>query len=393
MPVKKCKDCGYEVGLDRASGRWWCSKCKKVKNEFDEKYRIVMLGKNTGRERGTNNFIKCIAREWKLLGHEVIEVNRDILTECIPIYDMENCFRFKKPIDIKLLQYRYDPDFIYIEQLYNKMDISSITCPVIYQHREYTHFPDIDKPDILFGSYPGRIHAFEQHNPWSYSQIKYRDTNYVAVYPPFFPPVEDKILKGISYMGWSLAPQRFIAANGLIAEMVIADQVSFMVECIDKGYVNYVKGEQGHDYYKDIIGKMEAIIIDGGHINGFGRTMFEAMAKKTLCIVRVHNEIHRENYKRMGLTDEMCYFIDRPDDIKEIMEDWDDEMGISYDIRQKKIEKAYEWVMKNHTYEVRARETLEKFEAWKSGKTKLPYFMGYSKRLDIEIKNGVLEIG
>lgn len=391
MPVKKCKDCNYEVGLDRTSGKWWCSKCKEVKEEFDEKYRIVVLGKNTGRDRGTNNFAKCIAREWKLMGHEVIEVNRDILSECTPDYDMENCIRFKKPIDIKLIQYRHDPDFMFIEQLYEKMDISNVTCPVIYQHREYTHFPDIDKPDILLGSYPGRVHIFEQYNPWNYHQIKYRDTNYVAVYPPFFPPVENKILIGIYYMGWSLDPARFIASNGLIAKMVIEDQVNFMNECINKGYVHYVKGELGPAHYRDMVGKMEAIIIDGGHINGFGRTMFEAMLKKTLCIVRVHNELHRENYKQMGLTKEMCYFIDNVDDLEILTEDWDDE-DYAKD-RAKKVEKAYDWVMENHTYEVRAKETLEKFEAWKRGEIKTPYFMGYSKRMDISIKDGVVELG
>jgi len=383
MPVKKCKDCNYDVGFDRASGKWWCSKCKEVKEEFDEKYRIVVLGKNAGRPLGKNNFAKCIAREWKLMGHEVIGVNKDILTECTPLYDMENCIRFKKPIDIKLIQYRYDPDFIFVEQIYEKLDISNITCPVIYQHREYTHFPDIDTPDILFGSYPFRIPLFEQYNPWNYSQIKYRDSNYVAVYPPFFPPVDDKILDGISYLGWALPPVHFINANGIVARMVVEDQVRFREECKKTGVVRYMECGKGQNYYQDVLGKCEAVIIDGGYVNGFGRTMFEAMAMKTLCIIRVHNDFHKDNYKRMGLTDEMCHFIYKPDDLIDVdfFEDYD-----------KRVKKAYDWVMENHTYEVRARETIEKFEAWKGGETKMPYFMGYSRRMNINVKDGVIEI-
>lgn len=392
MPIKKCKDCGYELGADRRSGKWWCSKCKEVKEDYDEKYKIVVMGKNTGKDRGENNFAKCLAREWKLMGYDTIEVNLDVLTECIPMYDMENCFRFKKPIDIKHIQYLNDPDFIFIEQTYNKFDISNVTCPVIYQHREYTHFPDIDTPDILLSSYPFRIQFFEQYNPWNFHNIKYRDENFVAVYPPFFPPVKNKVLKGISYMGWSMPPDNIIDANGVVAKMVIEDQMNFMEECRKKG-VTFVKGEGGPDHYKDMLGKMEAVIIDGGFINGFGRTMFEAMAMKTLCIIRIHQKDHMNYYKKIGLTEDMCYFIRTSDDITEILEEWRADDNIAEVTRIAKAERAYEWVMENHTYEVRAKEVIRKFEAFKNGETRKPYYMGYARRLRMELKDGVIELG
>jgi hypothetical protein len=377
------------VGKDRKTGKWWCSKCKEVKETYVEMYRIVVIGKNTGKDIGLNNFAKCIAREWKLMGHDVIEVHSDVINECVEIYNMEECFRFKKPIDLRLIEYRYDPDFIFIEQLYNRFDTSNVKCPVIYQHREYTHFPDVEYPDMILGSYPFRVHIFEQYNPWGCHLCRFRADNFVAVYPPFFPPNENKVLKGISYMGWGAPPQHFIDANGPIAKMVIEDQLEFMEQCRKKG-MNFVKGQGGHEHYKERLGSMEAVVVDGGYLNCFGRTMFEAMAMKTLCIVRVHHKKAEEIYKKMGLTEDMCYFIHEPNDIAILLKDWDDEVNVA--IREEKVRKAYEWVMKNHTYEVRARETLDMFEEWKNGGERIPYFMGYARRLKMELKDGMLEI-
>ena len=48
--------------------------------------------------------------------------------------------------------------------------------------------------------------------------------------------------------------------------------------------------------------------------------------------------------------------------------------------------------MKNHTYEIRAREVLEKFEEFKRGETKKPLFMGYAQRARITLGDGVIEI-
>jgi hypothetical protein len=392
MSIKKCKDCGYQLGKDRKTKKWWCSKCKETKDDYDERYRIVVMGKNTGKIIGENNFIKCIAREWRKMGHEVLEIHPDFLLQCVKPYEMEECFRFKKKINLRLLEYRYSPDFIYIEQMYNRYDVSEIKCPVIYQHREYTHFPDIDNPDILFGSYPFRIQFFEQYNPWNYSKIKYRDDNFVAVDPELFPPVKKKEIGWISYMGWSIEPERIADANGIIARMVIEDQVAFREECRKRGLITYIEGGQGPEHYKDMMGKCETILYDGGFINGFGRTLFEAIAMKTLCIIRVHHKKEMDYYKKMGLTDDMCYFIYEPEDIEKIIEEWVSDKNIAEVTRLAKVNRAYKWLMKNHTYEVRARETLEKFEAFQRGETKKPYFMGYSERVSFGMGDGIVTV-
>ena len=41
---------------------------------------------------------------------------------------------------------------------------------------------------------------------------------------------------------------------------------------------------------------------------------------------------------------------------------------------------------------MRAREVIKKFEAFKNGETRKPYNMGYARRLNMELKDGVIEL-
>ena len=383
--LKKCKDCETVLGNDKKSGFFWCPSCKEVKEEYDLKYKICILGKNTGKEIGRNNFINRLAEEWTDMGHEVIGVNFGSLYDYMQTWDMSDHFINKKPIPLTYIDRINNPDFIMVEQTYNRFDISDVKCPVIYQHREYTHFPDIDNPDILFGSYPRRLETFEFNHPYEYLDIPYVANNFIAVKPSVFDPNKEKIIKGITMIGWATNPYNFANANGIIARMVIEDQVGFYQDCIKKGYVTFIKGGK-FKRYKEILEQSEAILIDGGYINVFGRRLFEAIASKTLCIVRVHSLQAKEIYTQLGLTDEMCHFIYNPDDIVEI---YDMETETIKD-RETKIEKAYEWMMENHTYKKRAQEALDMFEEYKNGKRTKPKYMGYAIHSDIKVKEGEL---
>ncbi len=380
--LKKCKDCGNVLGNDKVSGHFWCTKCKEVKEEYDLKYKICILGKNTGKEIGTNNVIKKIGKALSDFGHEVIGVRFGEIYDYTQTWDMTDYFINKKKIPLVFVDRIYSPDFIVVEQTYNRFDVSEINCPIIYLHREYTHFADITEPDILLGSYPHRLEIFEYHYPYEYAHIPYCDTLYVAVDPELFDPNIEKIIKGVTMIGWATNPYNFADANGVIARMVIDDQVGFYQDCIKKGLITYIKGGI-FKRYRELLGQCEAVLIDGGYINVFGRRLFEAMASKTLCVVRVHSAQNMETLKNMGLTGEMCYFIYEPDDIKYILEVvWDE------DKNNKKIEKAYDWVIAQHTYKVRANELLRIFEEFKNGMRKKEKFMGYAIHNDIKIQEG-----
>lgn len=383
--LKKCKDCKNILGNDRKTGLFWCTKCKEVKEEYDLKYKICILGKNTGKDTGKNNIIKKLGSELSLLGHEIIEIRFGELYDYIYVWNTTEHFIEKRKISLEFIDHIHSPDFIIVEQTYNRFDISGVNCPVIYLHREYTHFPDIEDPDMLLELYPNRLKTFEFYHPNQYAKIPYCDKLFVAVDPALFNPNKEKTIKYISMIGWSTNPYNFIEANGIWAAMVIEDQVAFYQECIKNGYVTYIKGGK-FQRYRGLLEQCEAVLIDAGYVNCIGRRMFEAMASKTLCIIRVHNIKTKELFNEIGLTDEMCYFIYEPDDILMILHDWD----ITSKRRNEMVEKAYKWAFEKHTYKVRAKQLIKKFEDFKAGGKMKTKYMGYAVHSDIEIKTGKL---
>lgn len=344
-----------------------------------ERYTIAVLGKNVGEKYGKNNFANCLAEEWKKAGHIIHEISLNNIEASIPPYDAEACLYWKKPINIKYIEYRYDPDFIFIEQMYNRFDISEVNCPVIYQHREYTHFPDVDRPDILFGSYPWRLHAFEFYRPWEYHNIPYIDYNLVGVNIDEFKPVEKKIFKGVSWFEGALPLWRFAGANGPWAKMIIEDTAIFTEACSTDGYVRRMDPMIWFEF-RDKMSQCEAILIDTGYLGDFGRTIIESMACKTIPVIRIHHKDQRVFYKNIGLTEDMCFFIETPEDVEKVI--FTEEERIS------KSELGLKWVVKNHTYKKRAQEVITKFEEYKSGMRKKPLFMGYRNIQTIKVGDG-----
>lgn len=376
MPLRVCKDCNDpHIGRDRKSGKYWCSKCKEVKEDYKEIYKIAILGKNTGKKMGANNYIKGLGRAWRKTGHEVVEISVDELVNYVPEYYFSDTFQRKKKIPLKFIEYYHSPDFIMIEQTYNRFDIDDVKCPVIYQHREYTHFPDVENPDILLGSYPHRTDVFELYFPYEFHKIPYVDECYVAVDPELFKPVEEKVFKGLTYLGWASPPMNFYTANGILAKAVIYDQMEFIDECSESGFIRYMEMGKGHDYYVDVLGKCEAIVLDCGFVNGIGRTLFEAMMSKTAVFLKVHHPEQLSEYKQMGLEGKVVFFSD-VEELKDAK------------IPDGMVEEAYKWVLENHTYDIRAGQVLEKFEEFKSGITKRNYIMGYSVKFRYVIEDG-----
>lgn len=346
------------------------------------------MGKNCGKNFARYNFINCMGYELGKLGHEVIYLADDYLYKIVPQYDFINCFHDKKPINIKQIEYEFDPDFIYIEQMYYRLNRDEVKCPVIYQHREYTHFPDIVNPDILLASYFWRLRAFEFYLPWEYHNIPYKDYNFVAVDTVTVKPVDEKTLDGITHIGLRIPMWQFREANGPFGDMVMENQEIFWAECIDKGYCRHIPHGLNTKDFITMLGRCEALLYDAGRFAGLSRRLFEAMASKTLCIIKVHTKLQENLYKKVGLTDEMCYFIQKPDEIKDILKEWHADKEIAEVTRKAKTNRAYEWVIANHTYKVRAKELIKKFEEFKDGITKDYKFMGFGLKHKITIEEG-----
>ena len=344
------------------------------------------MGKSAGKNIGKYNFILCMAREFRRMGHKVIELSLDDIYAIVPMYEFTDCLHNKKPINLKEVEYKYNPDFIYIEQMYNSFNINDIDCPVIYQHREYTHFPDVLNPDMLLASYYYRLRPFEFYHPWDYHNIPYVDYNLVAVDTNLCKPVEEKTIEGVTLIGLAIPMWQFRTANGIFGDMVMEDQETFSDKCIADGYITYIPTGLVNDDYINMTGKCEAILYDAGRFGGLTRRLFEAMAMKTLCVVRVHSKLQEYIYKENGLTDEMCIFIKTPEDVGKVK--------FTEEERKTMVEKAYEWVTKNHTYEVRARQLLEKVKEFEDGIRKKPRFMGFkmTKKISLDTGQPVLDV-
>jgi len=342
------------------------------------------MGKNGGKKVGYSNFINCMGRALERLGHIVIYLSDDDIYKIVPQYDFVDCLHDKKPINIKQIQYEHDPDFIYVEQMYYALDVSEVTCPVIYQHREYTHFPDILNPDMLLASYHWRLRVFEFYHPWEYSRIPYKNYNFVAVDTELVKPIEVKTEEGIWHIGLSIPMWQFREANGMFGDMVMEDQEIFWNHCIDEGYVHYYPtGLQGTDFITQL-GRTEAILYDAGRFAGVSRRLFEAMASKTLCVVRVYTKLQENFYKEIGLTDDMCFFVQTPEDIGKIV--------YTEEEYQNMVNKAYDWVIKNHTYDVRAKRFIEMYEEFCRGVKVGARFMGYSLKTKIRLEGNHLVV-
>jgi len=376
MKLKTCKVCGGVVNIDKKSGKYWCVRCKEVRDEYDEKYRIVVMGKNGGKESGRYNFINCIGKALERMGHEVIGLSDDYLYKIVPQYDFVECFHYKKPINIKQIQYEFDPDFILIEQMYYRLDVSEITCPVIYQHREYTHFPDIIDPDILLASYHWRLEVFEFYHPYEYKNIPYKEYLYVAVDTELVKPVEEKSLDGITHIYLKIPMWQFRNANGPFGDAIMEQQEIFWDNCVTKQGCRGIPVGLGQKDFLTMLGRCEALLYDAGRFAGVSRRLFEAMASKTLCVIRVYSTKQMDLYERLGLTDEMCIFV------------WDEEdvgrVKFTEEERKEKVEKAYKWVIENHTYDVRARELLTIIDNFNSGMRTYYRFMGWALKHKVE---------
>ena len=271
--------------------------------------------------------------------------------ELIQPYDMSECEENKKPITLRGLEYKYDPDFIFIEQNYMRYKNDCKKTPVIYHHREYTHFPDMVDPDILLFGYPCREEVFNYYYPYEYYQIPIIDNLWNGVDMDYFKP-KKKVFKGLLDIGWQLKYWQFAEVNGIFARSVIREQERFSKWADKHGLTKRFKPPIGLDKYRELLMGAEAILIDGGTYGWLTRRVFEAAACKTIMVIRVYNKEQFEFYKNIGLKAGKNYIpLANPYEVEEI----------DLDGKEVLAENAYEWV-KDHTYEKRAKELIKQYE-------------------------------
>lgn len=356
--IKRCKHCQETMMADPTSTVVLCLKCGTQYTyqeylELQSFYKIVLLGKHAGE----NNFTSQLGIHLSKMGHDVHHVNKTNMFKYVHPYDMTECEQNKKPIPLRPLEYVYSPDFILVAQSYLRWENDCERTPVIYHHREYTHFADLLNPDMLLFGYPCREESYDMYHPYEYSKIKHKRNLFNGVNPQVFFPKE-KTFKGITQIGWSLEPWRFQAVNGPFAYYVIEEQDKFAKEVRKWGQIRDFEEPVDMEHYKELIRTCEAVIVDGGALGWYTRRVFELSACKTVPVIRIFFQKQLDFYKKEGLIDgENCLFFKTIEDLKDIVDNIE-----SRHFNLKEIgEKAYEW-SKDHTYVKVAQKLINLYE-------------------------------
>lgn len=338
-----CMNCGNHINSIEFSKSEW-------------KYKILWFAKI----KGTNNFHVRMKHELKKMGHEVTFIHSDEALQFVQSYELLEVQNNHKPISLKPFEYKYNPDVIMVDQTYRvfKNDCEN-TAWVVYRQREFTHFPDMLNPDVLYQGYPMRNEVFKMYYPYEYSKINIKGNLFCAVDPELFPvPNQEKSFKGLQDIGWNVKYWQLATCNGPFAKVFIEEQERFSRECRKEGLVNSWEAPIDFDKYREILRNSSAILIDGGYYGWLTRRIFEAAASKTLMVIRIYSPEQLGFYGEIGLNDK-AMFINCIEDIEALP------LKIETEVRYNKIvEKAYKWVMENHTYRHRAEQLVEDLNLW-----------------------------
>jgi spore maturation protein CgeB len=366
IPFKKCKKCGEKVPIKyNQACSSYCSDCgeEHTKAELDTLetfYKFLFIGKKVS----DNHFITNLRRELKKRGHQTVKVGKAECIKYVPSYDMVRVMDDKLSISLRPFEYHESPDYIFVEQVYYRFKNDTAFTPVIYHNREYTHFPDMTDPDLLLFGYPCREEVFDYYFPFEYSELK-REFKvhdlFNAVNLKLFKGDSEVRIKGLVDVGWSQKYWQFACCNGPTAKMVIEEQERFSNYCKKKGYTTRFDAPIEDHKYRELVKFSEAVLIDGGYFGWLTRRIFEAMALKTMVVIRVYSHEQMAFYEKIGLNDgENCilFQFDYQHDIYDIGSVITKINTGIYD-RNKIVENAYKWVSENHSYKKRTDEFLE----------------------------------
>ena len=259
-----------------------------------------------------------------------------------------------------------DLDLIFVEQamFYFKKGVkdetlswdgSEVQTPVIFYHRDlwseaFMKHPDVDLLLYRFWNHRTSLQYVDRITWW---MTKYKLLFKNAVNPALFNPDRDKEYKGLNFIG-----TQYPLAKYLTKDFVQHDYYKDTHDIVE--YCREHEIATIHDYhemkfpiYRAILEKCEAMLFVPGKRAYRSRRLFEAAACKTMLIIYCPDSFSKQVYQKDGLTHGVnCVMFDDITKLKNVY--------ILYKNKRKKIiEKAYEWVLNQHSFEVRAIE-LEK---------------------------------
>lgn len=331
-------------------------KIERIELEFKDKTlrKILIIGPNSGlkchfSENIYDEFIKANF-DAKYIGINKLKLNEMHIKKGMR-YPISNILNTLKD---------WKPQLIIIDQInINFSNMQSI--PVFYHHREFKRPPTVFYPTVVFFWHEDILKYYERMfaKEWM-SQVRYKEIMTIAFSFDTWKP-KKKLYKGVNAFGSRESFKECYIANELanMADIMLLEQEHEEI----KKYVNYFDGKISDNEFRKLMPQCEAVWIPQSVRQFTSRAMLEAMACKTLCIIKLENERHEEILAKMGLEDGVHYIgIEHLEEIELAFQQTPNKEEI--------IENAYELVHKKHTYKNRMNEIIELYNKIVNGEKK-----------------------
>lgn len=221
------------------------------------------------------------------------------------------------------------------------------SIPVFYHHREFKRPPSVFYPTVAFFWHEDVIKYYEKMfaKEWM-AQVQYKRTMNIAYNPKIYKP-RKKEYKGISGIGVRETFQQVYKMDELanIADAMIMERERKEV----RQYINYFEPPIDDNEFRELIAKCEAVWLPISVRQYTTRAMLEAMGCKTVCIIKLENDRHKEILEKMDLFSGTHYVC-----ISNL-----NQLGSVVFDAENITKKAYNLVKRKHTYENRMLEIVD----------------------------------
>jgi hypothetical protein len=264
------------------------------------------------------------------------------------------------PLSKVLKKVGFDYDLIIVDEcIFSWLD--DVNIPVFYQHREFKRPPTVFYPDIAFFWHKGIINYYSKMFAPHWANRVNMMPLHIAVNPELYKP-QEKTIKGLVGIGGRESLEEVIGYMKELTNISTLElQRQEQIEFIDMGF-NWFKSPITDGAYRVLLPKCEMIWIALANRQYVSRRMLDAMACKTLCLIKIENTEHERILYDMGFKANIHYVLfNKINDLRNL--------DIHPADIQRITENAYNVVFENHTYEKRFEQIKELYMSYMEKKT------------------------
>lgn len=322
--------------------------------------RILIIGSKgntTGITSGTHSS-EGIAESLRIKKKDVVFYDPAYLRYVLNEEEYALHYLYKEPISIDWFL-RYNAiihiDLIFIDQnpffFNNDVDI-----PVFYYHKYLHRQPTVFFPDVIFYSNNDMLIYHQKQafpNYFYYIRKNKKEILHFAVDEKTYKPTKKKYNNVIG-IGFRRNFDSWIKAGGLSGAPTIY-MLEKEVNKFKKLDFEYFDTPINDKKYRELLSKAKAVWFPIPLYQFLTRRLLEAMACKTLCIIKLQDEYHRSVLSKFGFENGIHYIsIDKLSKIKQAFDETTNKEEI--------IENAYKLVLEKHTYKNRTDQILDIYE-------------------------------